>query len=46
LVNVGSDEKCGYSAFVVKEGKANPNNKMFAEVFIELLSDFNNYDKC
>lgn len=46
LVNVCGDEKLGYAPFVIVEGKSNHNRKNFSEVFIELLSVYNEYDKC
>jgi hypothetical protein len=46
LINVCADEKCGYAPFVIIEGKSNVNNKNFAEVITELISVFNDYEKC
>ena len=44
LVKVGADRDLGYSSFVIYESKTHENRLTFAEVFIELLSDFRDYE--
>ena len=34
----------GYQSFLIREAKANQNRFLFAEVLLELISDYKKYD--
>jgi hypothetical protein len=46
LVKIASDKDFGYNSSVVAEAKTHDNRKVFAEIFVELITDYKDYENC
>jgi hypothetical protein len=44
LITICSDRNLGYQSFLIREAKAHQNRFLFAEVLLELISDYKKYD--
>jgi hypothetical protein len=43
---MASDQKYGYSSSIVAEIKTHQNRGVLAEIFMELITDFKDYENC
>ena len=46
LVKMASDQKYGYNSSIVAEIKTHHNRGVLAEIFIELITGFKDYENC
>ena len=46
IVKIASDPTFGYNSSIVVEAKSHKNRKFFADVFVELLTDYKDLENC